>query len=64
MFWLLARQRRYWKYLTLSYLRAAAWWSAKYAARRILPAGLARLCLRLAGYQRLPKSAKAGDFPT
>jgi hypothetical protein len=62
MFWLLALQRRYWKYLTPTYLRAAAWWSAKYAARRLLPTSLARLCLRLAGYQRPPPSPP-NNFP-
>jgi glycosyltransferase involved in cell wall biosynthesis len=59
MFRLLVSNRKYWKYLTPTYVRAAAWWTAKYAARQMLPAGVARLCLRLAGYQRLPKAEAA-----
>jgi len=56
MFALLAGNRRYWKYLTPTYLRAAAWWTVKYAARRMLPDSVAGFCLRLFGYQKLPRA--------
>ena len=51
---LLAGERKYRKYLTPGYLRAASWWIAKLTARRLLPDPLARFCLRVAGYQKLP----------
>ncbi len=62
MFRLVVGNKKYWKYLTPTYVRAWAWWSAKLTARRMLPDPVARLCLRLAGYQKAP-AARAQPSP-
>ncbi|HWD20260.1 MAG TPA: glycosyltransferase [Verrucomicrobiae bacterium] len=56
MFKLLIGDRRFRKYLTPTYLRAVTWWSAKYAARKMLPDRVARFCLKVAGYSKLPRA--------
>lgn len=56
---LVLSSRRHWKYLTPGYVRSAGWWSAKLAARRLLPDPVARLCLRVAGYRGRRPAARA-----